>query len=102
MYSLRQLSRTCLRRPEYPWLYSGETMTTGVCPLHLPSETWFLNSLPRVARRELHFGDIDQLCFNANALFDLRSDTLVCMFAHSTRAYSAKNHRNKSRTVGAH
>src|SRR6266581_1464499 len=29
MYSLRQLSNTCFRRPEYPWLYSGETTTSA-------------------------------------------------------------------------
>src|SRR6266481_6652971 len=29
MYSLRQLSRTCFKRPEYRWLYSGETTTNA-------------------------------------------------------------------------
>src|SRR5437660_182275 len=46
MYSLRQLSRTCFKRPEYPWLYSGETTTNASALLMLAEKSACLMASP--------------------------------------------------------
>src|SRR5713226_5042380 len=46
MYSLRQLSRTCFKRPEYPWLYSGDTSTNASALLILAEKSACLIASP--------------------------------------------------------
>src|SRR6266536_1860641 len=46
MYSLRQLSSTCFKRPEYPWLYSGDTTTTASAMLILAEKSACLMASP--------------------------------------------------------
>src|SRR5215470_8126113 len=46
MYSLRQLSRTCFKRPEYPWLYSGDTTTKASALLMLAEKSACLMASP--------------------------------------------------------
>src|SRR6266851_2900654 len=46
MYSLRQLSSTCFKRPEYPWLYSGDTSTNASALLILAEKSACLIASP--------------------------------------------------------
>ena len=46
MYSFKQLSSTCFSRPEYAWLYSGETITSASARLICAAKVGSLMASP--------------------------------------------------------
>src|SRR5205823_1623284 len=51
MYSSRQLSSACFKRPEYPWLYSGETTTRASARLICAEKVGSLIAWPASSMR---------------------------------------------------
>ena len=61
MYSLRQLSSTCLSRPGKLWLYSGATITSPSAARDRGREGRVLDRFAGIVHRKGHGGDVDHL-----------------------------------------